>query len=379
MASVDTYREQFPVTEEYAYFRHPAVGALPRATREALRDLTDDMTRNGCLNEGDWRKRVRRTRRRAAELVSADPDRIGFVSSTSHGLSWLAESMPLEAGETVLVPDCEFPANRFPWQNLRRRGISFETIPTDGGVVRVQDVEDCLGADVRALSLSSVQFSNGFRADLETVGELCREEDVFFVVDAIQSLGWDDLSVEELPVDALVADGHKWLCGPEGAGFLYLRESFQERLEPALVGWHSVQSRYEFENPRFDLRTDAGVVELGSQNTIGLVGLGTSLEVLLDVGLDTIRNRVRDLRRTLTSLLTERGFDCRHTDWEPRHRSPIVALDHPDLPGEGVVEECADRGVQLTRRGSRLRVGVHYYNNEDDLERLVQALESIVE
>lgn len=374
----DDLRRQFPVTQNYAYFQHPAVGALPARTRTAVRELVDDMTQNGCLNNKEWLEELGETRRWAAKLLGTTPGRIGFVSSTSHGLSWLAESLPLETEDSVLVPDCEFPANQFPWQHLERRGIQFRTLETEEGTFTVDDVDEALLPSTKVLSLSSVQFHNGFRADLEAIGQLCRQRNVFFVVDAIQSLGWDSIDVESLPVDAVVADGHKWLCAPEGAGILYLDETFQERLDPALVGWHSVEDRYEFEEPVFDLRSDAAVIEMGSQNTIGLIGLGTSLSVLLDVGLERIRQNIVELRGYLTEELGDRGFDFAHGSWAEENKSSIIALNHPELPADGLVECLEDRGVQLTRRGDRLRVGLHFYNNRDDVDRLLELLESAV-
>lgn len=278
----------------------------------------------------------------------------------------------------MLVPDCEFPANRFPWQHLERRGIEFRTLETNDGTFTAKDVSKAFVPSTKVLSLSSVQFHNGFRADLNAIGELCHERDVVFVVDAIQSLGWDLIDVENLPVDAVVADGHKWLCAPEGAGVLYLDESLRERLDPALVGWHSVEDRYEFEEPIFDLRFDAAVVEMGSQNTIGLVGLGTSLSVLQGVGLERIHREIVELRQYLTEKLRRRGFDCVHEPWPEQNKSPILALDHPELPPEGLVEAFEDRGVQLTRRGDRLRVGLHFYNNQEDVDQLLELLESAV-
>jgi selenocysteine lyase/cysteine desulfurase len=372
------YRDAFPVTEKYAYFQHPAVGALPQTTRDTLSELIEDMTVNGCLNDREWNSRVEETRRLAGELLQVPSERIGFVNSTSHGLSWLAESVPLDAGDSILVPEGEFPANQFAWENLQRHDIQLERIPLDNGALVPDAIEKAIHPGVRLLSVSSVQFHNGFRADLETIGEIVDRHDLFFVVDAIQSLGWDQPYPDELPIDALVADGHKWLCGPEGAGIIYLDEEFQSRLDPALVGWHSVQSPYAFSNPEFDLREDAGVIEMGSRNTIGLIGLGKSLELLLDLGLKKINEQTATLRNHLTEQLLTKGFECPNQSWAPENRSPIVSFGHEDLPIDKAVDHCLERNVQLTRRGPRLRAGVHFYNNAEDIEQLLGAVTELL-
>lgn len=368
-------RGEFPVSDRYAYFQHAAVSAMPRRTREAIGRVTDDMVRNGCLNEQKWRRRIEETRALAGDLLNVPTDRVGFVNSTSHGLSWVAESLPLQEGNAVLVPDVEFPANRFPWQNLQRKGIGTRFLSTDDGAFTLSDLESAFDSDVKLLALSSVQFRSGFRSDLEAVGELCRKEDVFFVVDGIQSVGWDDVKLSELPVDALAADAHKWMCGPEGVGLLYLDDVFQEKLEPALVGWQSVESPYDFSSPVFELKDRVSVVEMGSFNTIGLMGLKESLELLEDVGIDRIRDYDLDLKDRLTGELVDRSFEVAHADWPEKHHSPILALTHPRLETDGIVKKAEEQNIQLSLRDGRVRVALHFYNNDRDLERLLDFLE----
>lgn len=371
-------RDEFPVAEQYAYFQHAAVSALPRPVREAIESITRDMTDNGCLNEKEWRRSIKETRGLASELLDAPTDRLGFVSSTSHGLSWVAESLPLEDGDTVLVPEVEFPANQFPWQNLTRKGVEFRTLPSPNGTVRARNLREALDPSVEVFACSSVQFSNGFRADLEELGSLCQDHDVHFVVDSIQSLGWDDLDLYSLPVDAVCADAHKWLCGPESVGVLYLDRTFQKQLEPAMVGWQSVESPWQFDDPSFELKDEAAVVEMGSYNTIGLLAFAESLRMLLDVGLPTIRDHNLSLKDELTDRLAELDVACTHTDWEEKHHSPIVSLTHPNLDVDGLTRRARDRNIQLSVRGGRVRVALHLYNNQSDLEELVGFLDEEV-
>lgn len=371
-------RDEFPVSDQYAYFQHAAVSALPLPAREVIESVTDDMMRNGCLNEQKWRRSIRETRSLSAELLSVPTDRLGFVNSTSHGLSWIAESLPLEEGDTVLVPEVEFPANQFPWQNLTRKGIEFRTLPSKDGRVHARNLREALDPSVKVFACSSVQFSNGFRADLEALGSLCHDHEVHFVVDGIQSLGWDDLDLHSLPIDAMVADAHKWLCGPESVGLIYLDRNFQKTLDPSLVGWHSVESPWQFDDPSFELKDDASVVEMGSYNTIGLLAFAESLRLLKDVGLATIREHNLYLKSELTDRLNQLNVTCAHTDWEEQHHSPIVSLTHPNLETEGMAKRAEDHWIQLSERGGRIRVALHLYNNQADLDQLTAFLEEEV-
>ncbi|MFB6345628.1 MAG: aminotransferase class V-fold PLP-dependent enzyme [bacterium] len=368
-------REEFPVAEDYAYFQHCAVSALPRRTRERINQLTEEMMHSGCLKEGEWINAIKGVRNLAADILGVASDRVGFVTSTSHGLSWVAESLPLSEGDEVLIPDVEFPANRFPWQNLERKGVSFRTLATEDGAFYESDVREALREETSVLALSSVQFRNGFRCDLEAIGSLCHDRDVHFVVDGIQSIGWDNLDLHSLPVDAMAADAHKWLCGPEGVGLLYLDRTFQKELEPAMVGWQSVKDPWQFSEPDFDLKEDAAVVEMGSYNTIGLLAMGKSLELLKDAGIQSVWAHNLDLKEQLTEELRRRSFECSQTDWPRQNQSPIVSFNHPDLETSGLVESAEEYGIQMSVRSGRPRVALHLYNNRRDIDRLVEFLQ----
>ncbi len=374
----DHYRDLFPVTDRYAYFQHPAVTALPRPAREALLRFSREVMEHGCRNESGWVQRRERVRELAGRLMECDPKRIGFVRNTSHGLSVLAESIPWEPGDSVVVPRGEFPANVYPWMNQRRKGVELRWVPTrEGGVYREQ-IRRVIDDSTRVLSLSSVQFSNGFRADLQSIGSLCRQRDIHFVVDGIQSLGWDRLPLNALPVDALVADAHKWLCGPEGIGVCYLSEPFQQTLEWAQVGWNSVQHPTRFDRVAFDLKREASVLEEGSPNNLGLAALEPVLRMFDEIGVQQIRERNLSQHRTASEALRNRGFNLAHTGWDPRHRSPILVLSHPNLTPEAILRHCRTQNIQLSLRGGRVRIGFHFYNNRTDRKKLLDALDELL-
>lgn len=373
-------RELFPVTEDYAYFQTAAVTALPTPAREAIAEITREMAEDGCLNESRWIKQIETIRTRAARLINVPPGRIGFVKNTSHGLSILANSLPLEAGDGIAVPRGEFPANVYPWMNrCERDDLDFQPIPrADDGGVYLDQIEQTVEDHTRVLSLSSVQFHNGFRADLETIGEFCRKHNLFFVVDGIQSVGWDPINGHDLPVDALVADGHKWMCGPEGIGIIYLDESFQSELSISNIGWKSVKRATRFSEWDFELKEQANVVEEGSPNTIGLMALGASLKLIQSLGLEAIRERNLTLRDRAVEELTDLGFRCPSNSWDQVHLSPIIAMDHPDLDMSTLASACEDNHIQASLRDGQLRISLHFFNNDDDIDKLLDVAEGVL-
>ncbi len=372
------FRDEFSVTDSRAYFKAPAVTALPDAARRAVERFAGDMVDRGCLNESDWIRRTDETRELAAGLVGVDPDRVAFVPGTSAGLSMIAEGLPLESGDRVAVPEGEFPSNVFPWLNQEHRGVEVDRIPTgQDGSIELDAIRSTLEDRTRVLALSSVQFHNGFRTPLDELEELVRP-DRYLVVDGIQSVGWDDLRLDRSPVDGLVADAHKWMCGPEGIGIMYLSPRLQEVLHPVLVGWKSVKDAFQFEET-FRLRDDAARFEPGSSNHLGIHALYASLRLLADHPMKEIKRRCLELRSEAARMLSTRGFEVLGADWDRRHRSPILAARPPgDARPEDLAGMLAERRVDVSARRGCLRAGFHAYNNEADLGRWMDALDEVL-
>ena len=213
------FRAHFPVVKRWAFFDHAAVAPIPDRAVEALEEYGRRIAENGIADVWFWADRVAHVRRLAAQLVNApSPDDVGFVPNTTVGIGLIAEGFPWQPGDNVILAAEEYPSNQYPWLNLRARGVEVRPVPSRGPRVELDDVRAAMDSHTRLLTVSFVQFASGFRADLDALGALCRERGVFFFVDAIQGLGAFPLDVQKTPIDALAADGHKWLLAPEGAG-----------------------------------------------------------------------------------------------------------------------------------------------------------------
>ncbi|MFO0930126.1 MAG: aminotransferase class V-fold PLP-dependent enzyme [Gemmataceae bacterium] len=289
------FRAAMPVSATWAYLDHAAVSPLPAPTRTAMLAWLDDVTANGVVHEGRWIARVEEIRRQFGRLLNADPLDVAFVKNTSEGIGIVAEGYPWRAGDNIVSVEGEYPANVYPWLNLANRGVTLRQVPTRDGRVMVDDLRAAIDERTRIVTLSVVEFATGFRNDLDAVGGLCRERGVLFFVDAIQGLGVLPLDVARTPVDFLAADGHKWLLGPEGAAVFWARRECVERLHPVGVGWNSVVGALDFSSIDFQLKPHAGRWESGTLNLGGIVGLGASLDLLMDAGIDAIAARVMGL------------------------------------------------------------------------------------
>lgn len=366
-------RTEFPVTHRWAFLDHAAVAPLSGPARQAMRDWADDIAENGLVHESRWLARIAEVRGLAGELLNCEPLDIAFIKNTSEGIGIVAEGFPWRAGDNVVIAAEEYPANQYPWLNLADRGVETRAVATRDRRIWIDDIRAAIDTHTRIVSFSHVEFASGFRNDIDTIGQLCRERGIHFFVDAIQSLGVLPVDVQQAPVDFLAADGHKWLLGPEGAGIFYIRRDLVEKLHAVGVGWNSVVNSRDFSRIDFRLKPHAGRWESGSLNVAGITALGASLELLLKIGIDIIAARAL----ALTDYLCEKALSIGLEVYSPRDQpgcSSIVSLVPPGGDVRRLVRRCRDQGLVINQRAGRLRVSPHCYNSEEEVDRLMELL-----
>lgn len=365
--------DEFPVARAWAYFDHAAVAPLPKRSANALRAWADDQERNGDVHWPDWERKAEAVRSDAARLLRADATEIAFVNSTTHGITLIAEGFPWRAGENVVTLSDEYPSNIYPWLNLADRGVSLRLVPCREGRVSIDEIAEAIDADTRLLTISHVEFASGFRNDLDKLGALCRDRGIAFFVDAIQGLGMLEIDVSRSPIDFLAADGHKWLLGPEGAGILWVRREWIERLRPIGVGWHSVIGSFNAPSVDFRLKPTAQRWEGGSFNMPGIQALGASLGLFLEIGPAVVSNRILETAALVRDRLKTLGWTI-HGPNRPEDESAIVAIEREGVDPDRIVRHARERGIALAARRGRVRISPHLYNNAEDVDRLCQAL-----
>jgi selenocysteine lyase/cysteine desulfurase len=372
----DLVREtQFPAAGRWAYFDHAAVSPLPRHSGDALRAWTAEQEHQGVVAWPDCERRLESIRDRAAGLLNAHRDEIAFISSTTHGIGLIAEGFPWRDGDNVVTAADEYPSNIYPWMNLASRGVELRVVPGRDGTIRLEDLREAMDASTRLLAISHVEFATGFRNDLDALAELCRSRGVALSVDAIQGLGPFRIDVQQTPIDFLAADGHKWLLGPEGAGLLFVRRDWIERLRPIGVGWHSVVGSYNAPEIQFQLKPTAQRWEGGSFNMPGLLTFGASLELFFEWGLEAVARRIQSRADAVRELAARAGWTVYGSPL-PSERSAIVVLEKAGVDHAAAARALREsHGIVAACRRGRLRISPHVYNNDRDLERLGAALE----
>lgn len=369
----DELRRLMPAAGKWAYFDHAAVAPLSLPARAALTNWADDVSQNGVVEWPQWAAQLEHVRRRAAELLHADPAEIGLIHSTTEGINLVAEGFAWQPGDNVVVPANEFPSNLYPWMNLAARGVEVRRVPVENGCVQIDDLERACDERTRIITASWVGYASGWRLDVDALVDMAHRRGALVFLDAIQGLGVFPLDVQQTPVDFLSADGHKWLLGPEGAGLLYLRREHLDRLRPLGVGWNSVVQAHDYSHIELNFKPAARRYEGGTYNMPGLLAFGASLELLAGFPVSEIAARVLGLTNLLCERLSTAGAvvaSCR----DEAHASGIVSFEVPDENPAEVRRRCREHGVVLSCREGRLRASPHAYNNADDIERLIEAI-----
>jgi selenocysteine lyase/cysteine desulfurase len=369
--TLDELRTRFPHTGQTTYLNHAATSPLSRPVMDAVAAYLEERHRTNIENYFDFAPVLAETRTRIARLLGTAAARVEFMPNTSYGLNVLAMGLDWQAGDRIAVPGCEFPANVFPFLNLRQRGVETDFIPHDDGTITLDDIAATLQPTTRLLTISWVQFLSGFRCDLEAIGQLCRERDVLFCVDAIQGLGALQLDVEAYGIDFLACGGHKWLMATQGIGFLYITEALQERLTP-MAGWlHGPVDWDNLNAYELAFHPDATRFRLGTLNSVGIAALHAALELYFEAGPAWCEAQVLARSQQLAEGLADLGLE-RYGSEDPAHASGIVTVKHPQP--EAVLAYLKEQDIMAAVRNQMLRFAPTYYNSPDEIDRTLDAM-----
>ena len=376
--TLDTVRaDEFEGLGDSPYLNAASITPLPRRTRAAAAAFNDRRARVQEMGEADFFSHARAAREACARVIGASPDEIALGANTSFGINLAALGLDVPHGSVVVASDREFPANIFPWSH--REHIRLEIVPTTAeGWPDIERMLDRIrDPQVSILTLSSVQFASGYKADLEVVARACRESGTLLVVDAIQSLGNHPIDVSRLGIDVLACGGHKWLCGPLGIGFCYVRRDVQERLRPLEIGWSSMESTQNFDDLlayRWGFLPDARRYEVGTAPLQEYAAFARSLELLLEVGVEAIESHIDSLLEPLRLWIARHPETRSLTPLDPGNRSAILAFTTPDT--EATYRALQQAGVISSLREGAVRLAPHLYNRSEDIERVLEVLEA---
>ena len=373
-------RDQFPVTARWAFFNHAGVAPIPRVTGDAVRRWAEETLLDGGLASTPQEAEAEDVRAAAARLMGVPAADVAFVKNTTEGLGFVANGIDWAPGDRVVVPDGEFPSTIYPWLALEGRGVVVDRVAPvgDTAALPVEAFAERIsgGPPPRLVALSWVQFARGWRSDVAAIARLCREVGALVCVDVIQGLGVIPCDLDAWGVDFAMADAHKWLLGPSGCGVLYVRGERRDLLRPLEPGWNSVAHREEWDNLEVVWDDSARRFEGGTLNLPGIMGLGASIALLEETGIDEIWAHVDALCGQVADGAAALGAEVLSDRGDGR--SSIVSIRFEGVRNRWLWEQLEQRGFAVVPRGRALRVSPHGYNSDEEVDRFLATVAELV-
>jgi cysteine desulfurase / selenocysteine lyase len=372
---LQAFRSEFPVTNEWSYLNHAAYGPFPRRTVDAVKEWAEGFAWAPAFFGPEREQVPAETAELVAKLAGGRADMVAWVGSLADGMNLLANGIDTQPGDNIVMPVDEFPSVVYPFLNLTTRGVELRWAPknaegrTDAGIIAAH-----MDERTRAVALSHVEYMDGFRNDLQELGQLCQSRGAELFVDVTQSLGAQPINIEGSGVSAVVAHGYKWLMSGFGIGVVVFNSQAIDRIRVTYAGRLSVKHGFEETEYRLDWREGAGRFQTGGLNQLGLSAMRASLSLVTEAGPEWTAEHCTRLNDRLAEGLTGMGYTF-VSEMDPRHRSQITAFTSGSRERDAeIVQELERANVAVTLRGKGVRVSPYFYNTEADIDRLLEAL-----
>jgi cysteine desulfurase/selenocysteine lyase len=370
-------RDEFPHLPGLRYLNHAAVSPWPKRAADAVSRFAQQNVHSGARDYPDWLQVERRLRERLQRLLNAPSSGdIALVKNTSEALSFVAFGLDWRAGEQVLISNEEFPSNRVVWQALSRFGVEVIQVDLQQGDPEAALLAAC-GPRTRLLSISAVQYASGLRLDLPRLGQGCQQRGVLFCVDAIQQLGALPFDVQASQCAFAMADGHKWLLGPEGLGVFYCRSDLREQLKLHEYGWHMLEHAGDYQRTDWQPARSARRFECGSPNMLGTMALEASLSLLEEVGMTQVEAALQERVQWLLDGLQKVPGSRLHSPLNPLRRAGIVNFSLDGWQNQDLFERLKQEQVICAQRGAGIRLSPHFYTQAQVIEETLQLLHQL--
>ncbi len=377
MIDKESIRKHFKYLQNKTiYFNHASTGPMPDFVVNAVNNYLKERSENEIDNYDNVLKIIKETKELVAKFINTTPDRIAFVDNVSNAMNLLAQGLKWNQGDEIILFDIEFPANVYPFLNLEKNGVKVKILPSRNGKIQIEDIRREITSKTKLLSISHVQFLGGYRSNLEEIGKLCRDNEIIFSVDAIQSIGVVNVDVQKMKIDYLASGIQKWMLGLEGTTIIYISEELQKKIEPKYVGWLSVKNAWNILDYNLDLEDTAHRFEPGTLNFAGIVSLNASIKFFSEIGINEIEKSILSNTNLFIQLLEEAGFEFLFKPEKDAEVSGIVTIKVDD-PFQ-VYKKLLESGIHTSVRESYLRFSPHFYNTSDEIEFVVKKLKEVI-
>lgn len=367
---------EFPLTNKLIYLNHAAVAPWPQRTSDAVKAFAEQNTIFGSHYYLDWLKKEKEIRHQLKTLLNAPSvDDIALVKNTSEAISFVAYGLNWNKGDNIVSSNEEFPSNRIPWESLSDQGVEFRQADLLSKSSPEESLFSLVDANTRLITISSIQFASGLRIDLEKIGQFCKKHGILFCIDAIQSLGAVEFDVLAYQADFVMADGHKWMFGPEGLGVFYTNPESRSKLKLTQYGWHMMANIHNYENKPWQIHPTAKRFECGSPNMLGIHAWSASLSLLLETGMKNIEAGVIENADYLMSRISPHPKLTLLSNPQASLKSGIVLFKHTGIANDQLYKHLQKNGVVCALRGGGIRFSPHFYHSKEELDRAIEIID----
>ncbi|MBD3256929.1 aminotransferase class V-fold PLP-dependent enzyme [candidate division GN15 bacterium] len=374
----DQARALFPHTERVIYFNSASYGPFCKPVRDTIAANLDQRMWAEEDDSHDAFSTADQLREDFAGLIGTAKRSVGLGLNTSFGLNIAAFGLPLKEGDEVLMSDVEFPAIPYVWRAAsEQRGLKPTYLKSKNRFFDVAELEQHITDKSRVLSVSWVQFFNGYKNDLQELAALCKKHNMYFVVDGIQGMGVEPVDVVKLGIDVFTSGCQKWMLAPQGCGFFYLSDRVRDQITPPFMSWLGVDWQmnfndlFYFDREYFD---SARRFELGYYAVLNILGMKAAVQIFQDLGIADIQQHNHALIDKLAAYVDNSGYYTITSSMEPNHRSSIFTFTCDDV--ETLHKELLKHKMILVQREGSIRVSIHLFNDEEDIDRLIEVLET---
>ena len=377
-------RQDFPVTTKYAYLANAAIAPIPMPVYNEVSKFYQDILNHGQALRDEWEAKMEQTRDLYAKFIGAENrDEIAFTHSTSEGMNIIAHML---SGKGIVISnELEFPSSNLPWLNKNTDNIKFVKAQDDNKIL-IEDIAKAVQQNskrAKTVVTSHVQYSTGFRQDLEELGRLTKQKGLYFVVNPTQSLGALYFNVKDFGIDFMASNGHKWMLSSFGVGAIYIKRKYlrdAENFKPPFFSQSGQKNRENFDtNMKMNMSNSATRFEIGTPNLPNIVALNAALKYISKIGIRNIEKRILNLTDYLIDNLEKMKLQILSPIEEKKYRSGIILFKaRRKKPLEIVTELGKRNNIIVSARGKGIRVSTHFYNNERDVDRLIIGLKRIL-
>jgi len=374
--NIEETRKLFPhLQTDQIYFNHAALGPWSTLVLGRIKEYMGERSGLNVMNFESFVKWNFSAREKLAKLLGTSTTRLSWVDNVSNGLNILAQGLDWKTGDRIILNDIEFPSNVYPFMNLKKQGVEIDFAKSRNGIVDIEDLEKLITPKTKLLSISMVQFLSGYKADIDSIGELCKRKEIIFCVDAIQAVGTVQIDLKKSNIDFLTGGTQKWLMSSQGLSYFYLTEELQNRIEQKNVGWISVEDPWNLLNYDLTLRSNADRYQTGTLNALGIAIFDTALNMFDQFKNDHYELKILENTHYFFSKLLEIGIEPLLKNISNSHLAGIVTFKHER--SKEVFSELEKREIYGAVREGMIRFSPHFYNTKNEIDRVVNELKII--